>query len=249
MAKKFKKLRDLIKKIGKSPTAIKIIGRGLYYYSRLIGKTTRWEIHGMNEAYEIWEKEKAAIIIIWHGRALMFPHFWRKDLPAAALVSMHNDGRIIAELIGKYGARIISGSTTQGGKEAAIALKTSLDNGEGICIIPDGPVGPRMKMTDSSLHFAKMSGKPIFGATYSTEHAFVAKSWDAMMLPLPFCKGVMYVTKPFYIPHDATKEDIEKYKLEIEEELNNLTYKADLRMGIPKIEPGIAKKGKKHKKD
>lgn len=64
-------------------------------------------------------------------------------------------------------------------------------------------------MSISPLYFARKSGKPIFGATYSVEHSLVAKSWDAMLLPPPFCRGVLHVTKPYYIPADASDEDLE----------------------------------------
>lgn len=243
-----KKIKKSLKTMTKSPRFINILGIVLYHYSRLVGKTTRWEVYGDDDFYKVWEKDKAIILTIWHGRAMMIPHFWNKRKPLNALVSLHNDGRIIAGFLEKYGFGTIGGSSTEGGKNAAMNLMSSLEKDESICIIPDGPLGPRMKMNESPLYFAKKTGKPIFGATYSIEHSFIVhKSWDAMMVPFPFCRGVFYVTKPFYIPADASSEDIKKYRNEIEEELNNLTYKADLKMGIPKIEVGVMKKKKKNK--
>lgn len=243
-----KKIKDKIKKLTKHPRFIEFIGYLLYLYSRLVGMTTRWEIHGKKEFYQTWEKDKSIILVIWHGRALMIPHFWNKQRPLNALVSLHNDGRIIAKLLEKYGFGTIGGSSTTGGQSAALALMSSIEQNNAVAIIPDGPVGPRMEMSNSPLYFAKKTGKAIFGATYSIEHSYIAKSWDAMMLPPPFCKGVLYMTKPFYIPADASDEDLAKYRLEIEEELNTLTHKADRQMGIPYIEAGVSKKSKRHKR-
>lgn len=177
---------------------------------------------------------------------MMIPHFWNGQRPLNALVSLHKDGRIIAGFLEKYGFGTIGGSSNGGANSAALALLHSLQNDTAVAIIPDGPRGPRMKMSISPLYFARKSGKPIFGATYSVEHSLVAKSWDAMLLPPPFCRGVLHVTKPYYIPADASDEDLEKYRQEIEDEMNTLTFKADRRFGLPKIEPGAIAKSKKY---
>ena len=229
-----KKLKDFFKGVSKHPRFINVLSLIMYYYSRWVGKTTRWDIFGVNQLYQVWHQEKAIILVIWHGRAMMIPHFWNGQHPLNALVSLHKDGRIIAGFLEKYGFGTIGGSSNGGANSAALALLHSLQNDTAVAIIPDGPRGPRMKMSISPLYFARKSGKPIFGATYSVEHSLVAKSWDAMLLPPPFCRG------------DASDEDLEKYRQEIEDEMNTLTFKADRRFGLPKIEPGAIAKSKKY---
>lgn len=244
-----KKIKHFIRNITKSPTFIKLVGYLMYYYGLFVWRTTRWQIFGLNQFYPAWDKEKAIILTIWHGRVLMIPYFWNGKHPLNALVSPHGDGRIAATFLQKVGFGIIDGSSNDGANAAAINLSRSLDKNEAIAIIPDGPRGPRMKMNESPLYFAKKSGKPLFGATYSIEHSIVAKSWDAMLIPLPFCRGILRVTKPYYIPADATDEDLEKYRQEIEKELNELTLRADKVLGISPIEPGVCAKTKKYKNE
>ena len=244
-----KKVKKFFKDLSKHPRFIDFLGFILYYYSRLVGKTTRWDVFGANQFYQTWHQEKAIILVIWHGRSLMIPHFWNKKYPLNALVSLHKDGRIIAGFLERYGFGTIGGSTTEGGKAAALGLLHSLQNHKAIAIIPDGPRGPRMKMSISPLYFARKSGKPVFGATYSIEHSKIANSWDAMLIPPPFCRGILHVTKPYYVPADATDEDLEKYRQEIEDEMNNLTYKADKRFNISKIEPGVSTKSKRYQQN
>ena len=246
-ATKKKKIKHLIRNITKSEAFTSLVGKIMYYYCLLVWKTTHWEIFGVNKFYPVWEKEKSIILTIWHGRVLMIPYFWNKKRPLNALVSPHNDGRIAASFLKKVGFGIIDGSSNDGANVAAINLLRSLEKNQAIAIIPDGPRGPRMKMNISPLYFAKKSGKPLFGATYSIEHSIIAKSWDAMLIPLPFCRGIVHVTKPYYIPADATDEDLEKYRQEIENELNGLTLRADQVLKLPKIEPGVAAKTKKRK--
>ncbi len=241
-----KKLKHLFKNITKNPRFIDMLGSLMYYYSRWIGSTTKWDIFGLNQFYQTWHQEKSIILVIWHGRTLMIPYFWNKKRPLNALVSLHKDGRIIAKFLEKYGFGTIGGSSNSGATSAAVSLLHSLKNDTAVAIIPDGPRGPRMKMSISPLYFARKSGKPVFGATYSIEHSFVAKSWDAMLLPPPFCRGAFHITQPYYIPKDASDEELEIYRQKIEDELNMLTFKADRRFGLPQIEPGVTAKSKRY---
>ena len=244
-----KSIKHFIRKITKSEGFTTFIGKAMYYYCLMVWKTTRWQIFGVNRFYPVWEQEKSLILTIWHGRVLMIPYFWNGKQPLKALVSPHNDGRIAASFLRKVGFGIIDGSSNDGANAAAINLLRSLEKNQAIAIIPDGPRGPRMKMNMSPLYFAKKSGKPLFGATYSIEHSIVAKSWDAMLIPLPFCRGIVHVTKPYYIPADANDEVLEKYRQEIENEMNELTLRADKVLGLRKIEPGVSAKEKRRQEE
>lgn len=49
----------------------------------------------------------------------------------------------------------IGGSSTENGKNAALELMRSLQKGEAIAIIPDGPKGPSMTLSRSAVYFAQ----------------------------------------------------------------------------------------------
>ena len=67
-----------------------------------------------------------------------------------------------------------------------------------------------------------------------------------MLVPLPFHKGMYAITEPVFIPADASAEELEKYRLQIETTLNELTWRLDKEMGLPFIEQGsVAKKSRK----
>ena len=187
------------------------------------------------------------IVVGWHGRTLEMPYFWNKSRPLNALVSPHRDGRIIVGILQKFGIGNISGSSNKQSTEAAFELMSNLKSGNSIAIIPDGPLGPSMQMTLSPLFYAQKSGKPIIGITYSIAGSvIVTKSWDNMLVPLPFHKGMYAITKPFFVPANATKEDLEKYRKQLENNLNELTWKLDKEMGLPFIPQGTeARKSRK----
>lgn len=246
---KTKLLKPLLRKITKSSFFSGLISSLIYGYARLIGMTTKWEIRGRDECFRTWDKEGSIILVGWHGRTLMLPYFWNRHKPVNALVSLHQDGRLIAGLLQKFGVGTIGGSSNGNAKGAAIGLMRSLQKNKSIAIIPDGPVGPSMKMSMSPIYFAQKSGKPIFGMTYSVKNAeIITKSWDDMMIPLPFSKGICILTEPFYVPENATETELKGYCQKFEDALNKINFEADRAMGREPIMPSHKTKRKKYPK-
>ncbi len=228
-----KRLKKILRKIVQSAFVMNAISFLLYHYTCFIGKHTKWSLTGIDDFYSVWEKEKSIILVIWHGRALMIPYFWNKQRPMNALVSPHRDGRMIAGLLTRFGFGTINGSSNENANGAALSLLHSLQKDEAVCIIPDGPRGPRMHFSKSPVYFAQKTGKPIIGVTYSVNKSKrLTKVWDYMMLPFPFGKGIVRITPPLYVPKDADKKTLEQYRKKIETELNNLSIQCDTEMGI-----------------
>ena len=246
---KVKIFKKSLKKLLRSKIITHMISSLIYYYALLIGKTTKWQTKGINEFYAGWEKEKSLILIGWHGRAMLYPYFWNKKYPLNALVSLHQDGRLIAGFLEKCGLGTIGGSSNENAVGSARDLIESLQKDKAICIIPDGPKGPNMKLSKSPVYFAQKSGKPIYGITCSVKGSkIVHKAWDKMIVPIPFSEGVYYISEPFYVPSDADDKTLEEYRQKLEDLANTLTWKADKEMGLPHIEPQTEAKTKRHKK-
>lgn len=233
-----KALKKLLKKITKSKACNNFISRLFYFYSVLVGKTTRWKQEGVEEFYRHWEQNGSIILVGWHGRALMLPYFWNRKRPLNALVSLHQDGRLIAGILKRYGCGVIDGSSNINPRSSATALMHSLKSGEAICIIPDGPRGPRMKMTMSPLYYARKSGKPLFCITYCVKNAKIVESaWDKMMIPLPFNQGSVMVTPPLFIPKDVDDDGLEVYREQLEKMINDISIKCDSSLGRDPVRP------------
>lgn len=236
------------KNLLKTSAAEKLVGNIAYLYLKFVGLTTRWQsVTGVQETYEAIKKYGSVIVIGWHGRTLEMPYFWNKSSTLNALVSPHRDGRLIVHILHRFGIGHISGSSDRNSQTAALELMQNLKDGNSIAIIPDGPRGPSMKLTMSPIFYAQKSGKPIVGITYSIAGAkVITRSWDSMLVPLPFHKGMYAITEPVTIPKDASPEELEQYRQTIETTLNNLTWELDKKMGIPFIAQG--KQAKKSRK-
>lgn len=76
---KAKILKKTFKKLLKSRIVTGLVGSLLYFYTRLVGRTTRWKTKGIGKFYDCWRKEGSIILIGWHGRAMLYPYFWNKS--------------------------------------------------------------------------------------------------------------------------------------------------------------------------
>ncbi len=235
------------KKIMKSPFVTSLISWLAYWYVRFVAFTTRWDARHINVFYNTLKQNKGLIFVAWHGRIAVAPYFWNRTSKLSALVSPHRDGQLIAGLLRRFGIENINGSSNENARSAAVKLLRELKNDASIAIIPDGPRGPSMTMTMSPLYYAQKTGKPVIGMTYSIAHSkIIEKSWDRMLFPLPFQKGIVAITKPFFIPSNASPEDMERYRKQIESELNHLTWQIDRELNLPKIPQGTMPRN--HKK-
>lgn len=236
-----------IKWVGRTPPVLNLIGLLTFLYTWLVAKTGKFELHGQEEFEQLIAENNGGIFVAWHGRALMLPYFWRNTRTMKALVSPHYDGRIIARMLKCYHIYSIDGSSDRNATSAAMKIINELNEGNVISLISDGPRGPNMRLHKSVIYFAQKTGKPIMGFTYSSEDAKVfSKSWDEMLLPKLFKKAVVYGTKPMFVPQDATEEEMENLRQQFENELNELTFAADKKCGVPEVHPGLTPKKDRH---
>lgn len=236
-----KKIRHIIKELGKKPFVYELAGSVAYIYAWLIGKTSSFELEGQEEFEKLIEDNDGGIFIAWHGRLLILPFFWRNTRTMKALVSPHQDGRIIAKVLRKFNIGTIDGSSDRQALGAALEIKHELEKGTVVALIPDGPKGPSMRLNKSVIYFAQKSGKPIMGFAYSVNKSYIAGSWDSMMVPYPFCKGKVRGTKPLFVPKDITPEQAEDLRKQFEDELNVLTLGLDREFNVKEILPGTEK--------
>jgi len=52
-------------------------------------------------------------------------------------------------------------------------------------------------------------------------------SWDRFIMPYPFSQGIFLIGAPIAVPPDASAEDLERLRGELEATLNRMTIEAD----------------------
>jgi lysophospholipid acyltransferase (LPLAT)-like uncharacterized protein len=205
-------------------------------YIRLVSITGRWRIVGADIPEHFFTTGKPFILAFWHGRLLMMPRCWRKDKTIHVLISMHRDGRLLADTVGHLGMKTIAGSSSKGGATALRAMVKTLKEGNYIGITPDGPRGPRMRASDGIISLARLAKVPVIPIAHASSPRKVLGSWDRFTVSFPFARHVILWGEPIDIPHTADKDKLETARQEVEDKLNALTTKADEMCGHTPIE-------------
>lgn len=243
----------MLKKILSSSIVQEIMARLIAAYMILVRRTTRWEIEGLENAQKIWDSNQGLVLCYWHSRLLISHSFWPLDVQKILmLISLSRDGQFVARATELIGRGVIRGSSTKtrgdvskdkGALQAVRALITFAKEGGAAAITPDGPKGPRMRVQAGSIRIAKTAGVPMLPISISIKGAKYLKTWDRLLVPPLFSRGVIIYGTPVVI-NGNDESAYEKARLELENAMIEGTWRADELCNGPKIEPADPVKSK-----
>jgi lysophospholipid acyltransferase (LPLAT)-like uncharacterized protein len=175
-------------------------------YLRLTLRTIRWEVYGAAHLAPFAEGQ-IVIAAFWHERLTLMPMLWLKareihpseTLSIHMLVSRHRDGKLIGSIRERFGVKTLQGSTSKGGSASMLKAATLLQSGRQVAITPDGPRGPRRLAAPGVARLAALSGAPVLPCSAQVSRRRVLRSWDRMVIPLPFCRGVLVCESPILV--------------------------------------------------
>lgn len=189
-------------------------------------KTLRIEIRNGEVEERSRAGGQAVIYTIWHGR-MLFPILFRSHRQICTLVSLSQDGGIINAFLKRLGFRTVRGSSSRGGARGLAGLIREIEAGHDVAITPDGPRGPRCQVQDGVLDLAARTGAPLLLASSAARRAFVCKSWDHFVIPLPFSRVFMQFDGPLRITLEDLQQRRREVRLLLESELNRITEEVD----------------------
>lgn len=238
-------MTKFFKRVSRSRLAVRIAADAIAFYIRLVRRTSRWEVRGIEHPTAFWNTGRPFVGAFWHGRLLMMPAAWTTDRPMHVLISQHRDGELIARAMDRFGLHTVrgsgakAGSTEKGGRAALRAILQLLKKGEYITFTPDGPRGPRMRASTGIVAAARLAGVPIMPATYAVRRRRLARSWDRFLIAWPFNRGIILWGPPVDVSDAA--EPLDKAALRVETALNALCDEADRLCGQPPVPPAEAR--------
>ena len=94
-----------------------------------------------------------------------------------------------------------------------------LSEGKNLCITPDGPRGPRYKMSKGPILLAGKTGVPVLPITINTESYWELRTWDKFRIPRPWAKVYLKMGTPIAVPPDLDDEGVETYRKKVESAL------------------------------
>lgn len=197
---------------------------------RLLGTTLRVRIGGLEAIAPLWAGGHPLIYAVWHGRILMMPwlNAWlrrtRGARPVCVLASRSRDGELVARYVRRFGLDVVRGSSSRGGAHAVRALVATLRAGEDVALVPDGPRGPRHHLGPGVIALAATTGAPVVPLAFAARPARRLRTWDELLIPLPFARCAVVFGPTLTIARDADRERVRR---ELEQSLIEVTAAAD----------------------
>ena len=166
----------------------------------LINSTTRVHVEGLNRL-EKTASQSGIIFSFWHNQIFSWSYLARfRDI--VIIISRHFDGEFVARMIALFGFRTARGSSTLGGVDALLELKTQLESGTDVAFTIDGPRGPIYKVKPGPLWLAGNTGFPILPVHVQPRHYWELNSWDRFRIPKPFTRVLVIFGNPIRVTNN-----------------------------------------------
>jgi len=199
---------------------------------RVGARFVRWLVKSYRLTVVGVEPNTPVIYAVWHQRMFPFVGVFR-DRDYLSMASTSRDGERIATVATQLGFRLVRGSSRRRGEEARQEMVCELKARPATSgMFVDGPTGPARACKIGTILIARDAGLPIVPLTYSTSRAWIFRSWDRYLIPKPFARVVLVFGDRMAVPNDASPDDLEARRRELEEALNRLTAIADRSLNV-----------------
>ena len=187
--------------------------------------TCRIEVRGAERVQPFLDGERPVIYIFWHRH--IFVNIYKfKNTGASPLISMSQDGELVAQVAEEFGMRPVRGSSSRGGARAFLEMVNAIRHRTGnreILITADGPKGPARQLKDGAVVLAQKTGAVLVPIAWHASRVKVfEKSWDQFMIPKPFGKILFQYGEPATIGTRIGKDEVCRQRESLEARLNHL---------------------------
>ena len=196
-----------------------------FIYIVFVKITSNIKYENIDSPKKYWQNKKPFILAFWHGQLMTFSYTWKINKKLNILASNHSDGRFGAS-IAKYFKLNNIPISSDGNNLSLRPIFKILKSNNYIAITPDGPRGPKEKVSEGIIKIAKISKVPIIPVGFGSSKNFCLKSWDSFLITLPFSKCRIVWGDSITIPENLEDQEIATYKKIIEEKINECVKKA-----------------------
>jgi len=207
---------------------IGLIGWAGYLVIRVLGPTLRYAVSIEDGGPQHWYVAPV-IYPFWHRCLIPACYMWRKK-QIAVLTSTSFDGEYIACILRRFGYTPVRGSSTRGGVRGLLGVQQELESGHAVAFTIDGPKGPMYEAKPGPVLLARTTGLPLVCFHVALEDPWVLrKAWDRFMIPRPFSRALLRISKLVYVPPDT--EDLAPYHAEMQAALDRAREYAEANVG------------------
>lgn len=194
----------------------RLLGLVAASFIRLLRATLRLHHHGDEAVRRREAGDQRFILAFWHRHLLLMPYGYRGH-KVAVLQSLHRDGQRMAQVVKRFGIASVPGSSTRGGAAGLRGLLRRVKDGYDLGFTPDGPKGPAGEVKLGVIQAAAMAGIPIQPVALAASRAKRLRSWDRLLIPLPFARVDFVYGELLWVDREA---DLEPAALELKRRLD-----------------------------
>ncbi|MBM9605833.1 lysophospholipid acyltransferase family protein [Desulfopila inferna] len=191
------------------------------WFFRLWYSTCRKRFHNREKLRDLLDGGKPIVGTCWHYCALGI-FALAKEFPAVLMISASKDGEVLAKMTEHLGFSAVRGSSNRKGVRAAKELIREMRKGKNSGIVADGSQGPARIAQSGAIYIAARSGGTVLPMLYSVSRYFTFNSWDRLILPKPFSTINIFFGNPLPVPENVKADDLEDYRVRLENSLNEL---------------------------
>jgi lysophospholipid acyltransferase (LPLAT)-like uncharacterized protein len=213
------KFASLAKYSFKQRFSIRTADLVFYGLIKLIGKSLRFEVEGLESLQKIEQNGKIPIYATWHNRIFLSIWFLR-NRGIVVITSQSFEGEYIARSIQRFGFGAVRGSSTRGGVGALVKMIKLMRKNLPMCFTVDGPQGARYVAKTGAVLLAKKTGNPILPILVEPQKFWTINSWDKLQIPKPFTRARVFFAEPISVEEDADETVIENKRRELQQKLD-----------------------------
>ncbi len=176
-----------------------------------------------------WAAGGRAILSFWHNRQLLLP-LMASFAPMCVMVSHSRDGEMATKILRAWRIATVRGSASRGAVSGFLRLARAYRAGQNLAVLPDGPRGPRYAAKPGVVYLAKTLETPIYPMSFAASRGVALRSWDGLLIPLPFARVLVEMGEPLTVPVDADAAQLEVIRAALDERLRALTESVESEM-------------------
>jgi lysophospholipid acyltransferase (LPLAT)-like uncharacterized protein len=187
---------------------------------RLIAPTLRIAVSFEDGAPE-GLNSRPMVLSFWHNCVFPAIYVWR-NLGIRVMSSDSFDGEYTGRIIRKFGFVKIRGSSSRGAVRALLGMRRDLDQGHTVAFTIDGPKGPKYVAKPGPVLLSKATGAPMVAFHIALDNPWTLKTWDGCMIPKPFSRGLMRVSRQLFVPREADERQMEAFHAQLQSSLDRV---------------------------
>ncbi|HEY8672080.1 MAG TPA: lysophospholipid acyltransferase family protein [Terriglobales bacterium] len=191
-----------------------------YWVIRILGPSIRFSVS--LEEGSIEEADLGATIFaFWHNCMIPAMYLFR-DMQVRVMSSDSFDGEYTGRIMQKFGFVKVRGSSTRGAVRALLGMRRALEQGAAVAFTIDGPKGPRYMAKPGPVALARSTGAPMVVFHIAMQRAWVLRTWDGTMIPKPFTRALVRISRKIVVPTDASDQEMEFSHKELQSALDRV---------------------------